>query len=162
MLQIHLHKRGKGDVANGIGVHAVKNREREESCKRFFRFFEFLFAEVGHHLVASREAKKGHARNIRDVVVTVRHVSIFLRDHALDASELGVKVEVTLFQCIFVFHVSENGDFLVSCKRFFVFFCDFYSTTSVTISVVMVRVTARCSTRKFSAGLPSKSQASYQ
>ena len=32
-------------------------RVEGESCKRFFRFSDFLFAEVGHHFLASREAK---------------------------------------------------------------------------------------------------------
>lgn len=68
----------------------------------------------------SRKAKEGHARDIRDVVVTVRHVSVFLRDHALHASKLGVEVEVAFLQ--FVFHISEYGEKRAAHKFFFDYF----------------------------------------
>lgn len=123
MLQVNFKERGKGDVANGVRVHAVKNRGGEESCKRFFRFFEFLFAEVGHHFLAGREAEIVRVGHAGHVVVTVFNRLAVDRHDALHASELGVEVEVTFFQ--FVFHDLKNGDFLVSCKRFFVFFLRF-------------------------------------
>ena len=94
MLQIHFNKRGEGDVADIVRVHAVKNREGEESCKRFFRFFEFLFAEVGHHFLASRKAEILHVGHAGRVVVAMFNRLAVDRDDALNASVLEVKVEV--------------------------------------------------------------------
>jgi len=122
MPQLHLQERGKSNVADVVGVHAVKNREGQEGCKRFFCFFEFLFAKVGHHFLTGCAAEIVRVGHAGQVVVTVLNRLAIDRHDALHASELSVEVEVTLFQRIVIFHVSEYGEKRAAHKFFFDYF----------------------------------------
>ena len=82
-------------VLNVLFLHERECEGFGESCKRFFRFFEFLFAEVGENFLASREAEILHVGHAGDVVVAVFNRLAVDRDDALNASIFEVEVEVT-------------------------------------------------------------------